>query len=645
MSSQALPPQTNRGGAGILRWALLAALVGLLLYASTRGPQPDAATSIGYGEFYHLVEDGKVARVTLRGDEAFGELREETSVDGRAVTRFRTHIPSPREEALFPLLREHQVTVDVQPSNGSSWLPLLVGMLPWILIIGFWLWMSRQARGALTDASPLGRLVRGKAHRFDSEREVSVRMSDVAGLDSAKRELGEVIEFLRRPQPFEQLGVRIPRGVLLVGPPGTGKTLLARAVAGEAGVPFYSISGSSFIEMFVGVGAARVRELFAECKRNSPAIVFIDEIDAVGRARGTGLGGGHDEREQTLNQLLNEMDGFERNDRTIVLAATNRPDVLDAALLRAGRFDRQIALDRPAWRARKAILEVHSRDKPLASDVDLDEVARATPGFSGADLSNLVNEAAIRAARRQADTITGADFDSAMERIVLGEVRETTLSEKEKNRVAVHESGHALVAFLEPHGEPPRRVSILPRGTSLGATQQRLDADRYIVTKRELEAKLRVLMAGYAAERLLLDDVSTGAEDDLKKATRISQQMVSSFGMSDDIGPVHLDLHNEHPFLGRRVAEEAQVSDATIFGVEQESRRLLVAALDVASQKLTEHRSALDALVAALLDQETLDEDSLNAIFRGAISVARPMPEVGDATRATDGHSNFRRHS
>jgi cell division protease FtsH len=637
MSAQVLPPDANRPQGGWLRWALLVALLGFLLYASMRGTPPTASSSVRYGDFYRLVEEGRVARVTFRGDEAVGEMREGTTLDGRAVTHFKTRLPSPRDEALLPLLREHRVTLDIEPSDGSSWIPLVLGMLPWVLILGFWLWMSRQARGALSDAGSLGRLVRGKAHRFDSERDVSVRMSDVAGLDSAKRELGEVIEFLRHPEPFQKLGVRIPRGLLLVGPPGTGKTLLARAVAGEAGVPFFSISGSSFIEMFVGVGAARVRELFAECKRNSPAIVFIDEIDAVGRARGTGLGGGHDEREQTLNQLLNEMDGFERNDRTVVLAATNRPDVLDAALLRAGRFDRQIVLDRPAWHARKAILEVHARGKPLAADVDLAEIARATPGFSGADLSNLVNEAAIRAARRFADVVTRADFDSAMERIVLGEVRETALSAKEKRRVAVHESGHVLVAFLEPHGEPPRRVSILPRGTSLGATQQRVDTDRYIVTKRELEAKLRVLMAGYAAERTVFDDVSTGAEDDLKKASRIAQQMVSSFGMSEAIGPMHLELQSEHPFLGRRVAEEAQVSDATIYGVEQESRRLLVAALEVASEQLARHAGALEELVAALLDQETLDEDALLALLRRTVSSVPPERVASPAPRATNG--------
>jgi cell division protease FtsH len=611
------------------RWLIVAALLGVLLYASTRSSgTPADASPIRYSDFYALVQDGKVDSVTLRGEDVIGRLKGPEAVGGRTLERFRTRKPE-RDEQLLPMLRDKGVAIDVEETQSSPWLPLLFGVLPWLLIFGFWYWMSKQARGVLSDAGPIGKLVKNKAHRFDAEKDVPVRMNDVAGLEAAKRELGEVVQYLRDPRPFTRLGVRIPRGVLLVGPPGTGKTLLARAVAGEAGVPFFSISGSDFIEMFVGVGAARVRELFAEAKRNAPSILFIDEIDAVGRARGTGLGGGHDEREQTLNQLLNEMDGFERNDRTVVIAATNRPDVLDAALLRAGRFDRQVVLDRPAFVARKAILAVHARNKPLAKDVDLEDVARATPGFSGADLANLVNEAAIRAARRSADHVTAADFDSAMERIVLGDVRETVLSDHEKRRVAVHESGHALVAYLNPHSEPPRRVSILPRGQSLGATQQRLESDRYIVTKRELEAKLRVLMAGYAAERLVFDDVSTGAEDDLRKASRIAQQMVANYGMSPELGPVHLELSNEHPFLGRRVAEEAMVSDAAAYGVEQEARRILLEAMEIAENQVATHKEGLDELVHQLLEHETLDEESLLEILRRTEPyVERAAPRV-----------------
>jgi cell division protease FtsH len=616
------------------RLAIVAALCGIVLYASMRKPTPPDASAIRYSDFYRWVDEGKVDSVELRGDEVLGKLREPEELRGHKLERFRTRLPQQKDDAVLPLLRAKGVMIEVSQVEDSTWLPLLFGVLPWLLIFGFWFWMSRQARGVLSDSGPLGKLVRNKAHRFDSEKDVAVRMADVAGLESAKRELGEVVQYLRDARPFQRLGVRIPRGVLLVGPPGTGKTLLARAVAGEAGVPFFSISGSDFIEMFVGVGAARVREIFAECKRHAPAILFIDEIDAVGRARGTGLGGGHDEREQTLNQLLNEMDGFERNDRTIVLAATNRPDVLDAALLRPGRFDRQIVLDRPAFTARKAILAVHARGKPLAPDVSLEEVARATPGFSGADLANLVNEAAIRTARRNADFVTTQDFDSAMERIVLGDVRETVLSVHEKHRVAVHESGHALVAYVNPHTEAPRRVSILPRGTSLGATQQRLESDRYIVTRNELEAKLRVLMAGYAAERLVFDDVSTGAEDDLRKASRIAQQMVANFGMSADIGPIHLELHSEHPFLGRRVAEEPLVSDATTYTVEQEARRILVHALEVAAEQIATYKGALCELVDRLLEHETLDEEALLEVLHRAephVERAAPRLQAGHA--------------
>ena len=627
-----------REGRTLARWLLIAVGVTLVFYGMTRGGSTAAEpNAISYTRAFELVLEGKVASVVLRGEELIGKLKEPAAVEGATLREFRSRVPS-QDEELVRAMREKGVDVRIEEAETNRFVPFLLGVLPWLLIFGFWYWMSRQARGVMSDAGPLGRLVRNKAHRFDSEKDVTVRFSDVAGLEGAKRELGEVVDFLREPSRFTQLGVRVPRGVLLVGPPGTGKTLLARAVAGEAGVPFFSISGSDFIEMFVGVGAARVRELFAECKKSSPAILFIDEIDAVGRARGTGLGGGHDEREQTLNQLLNEMDGFERNDKTIVLAATNRPDVLDAALLRAGRFDRQIVLDKPAYLARRAILDVHVRNKPLEPGVNLDDVARTTPGFSGADLANLVNEAAIRTARRGGTALTSADFESAMERIVLGDVREAILSEHERWRVAVHESGHALVAYLDPNSEPPRRVSILPRGSTLGATQQKHEADRYIVTRRELEAKLRVLMAGFAAERIVFDDVSTGAEDDLRKASRIAEQMVANFGMSRDVGPIHLDLHAEHPFLGRRVADQPQVSEQTTFAVEQESRSIVLVALELAENRLLAHRDVLDELSERLLERETLDEPALLSVLeRAEPRVVRETPRVHTGHAAARG--------
>jgi cell division protease FtsH len=431
---------------------------------------------------------------------------------------------------------------------------------------------------------------------------------------------------LKSPEAFRRLGGKVPRGVLLVGPPGTGKTLLARAVAGEAGVPFFSINGSEFIELFVGVGASRVRELFDEAKKVAPAIIFIDEIDAVGRSRGAGLGGGHDEREQTLNQLLSEMDGFNRNDLTIVLAATNRPDVLDSALLRPGRFDRRVLIDRPELRARRAILDVHTRGKPLAADVNLDSIASNTPGFSGADLANLVNEAALNATRRGADAIGQDDFTQAYDKIVLGDPRETKLDAEEKRRVAVHESGHAIAAHFSEHSEPLHRVSIIPRGMALGVTQQTPAADRHIMTQAELRSRLCVLMGGYAAERVVLGDVSSGAESDLKKATDIAFRMIAHFGMSQRIGPVFHEHRTEHPFLGQSLATEGGTSDATVRVIEEETREVLTAAVADAQKLVEQHRRELDALVGVLLDRETIEKDELSRVLGPAVTSPHALP-------------------
>jgi len=411
-----------------------------------------------------------------------------------------------------------------------------------------------------------------KGRKFDKATAVNVKFEDVAGAKAAKRDLWEIVEFLKEPERFRRLGGKVPRGVLLVGPPGTGKTLLARAVAGESGVPFYSISASEFIEMFVGLGASRVRDLFKEAKKSAPAIVFIDEVDAVGRARGAGLGAGHDEREQTLNQLLSEMDGFERTDQVVVIAATNRPDVLDPALLRPGRFDRRVLVDRPELAARKAILVVHTKGMPLGPDVNLQHVAESTVGFSGADLANLVNEAALSATHKGKDYIAAENFAEAFDKIVLGDPRDTKLDAKEKYRVAIHESGHALVARYSPETDPPNRVSIIPRGMALGATQQSPSIDRHIIAQGELEARLRVLMAGYGAERLVIGSISTGAENDLKEATRLATHMVARYGMSPKLGPVYYDHDAEHAFLGQRIATETGTSPGTIAVIEGEAR-------------------------------------------------------------------------
>jgi cell division protease FtsH len=454
---------------------------------------------------------------------------------------------------------------------------------------------------------------------------VNVTFNDIAGLKAAKSDLQEIVQFLKEPQRFQRLGGKVPRGVLLAGPPGTGKTLLARAVAGESGVPFFSISGSEFIEMFVGLGAARVRDLFKEAKKSAPTIVFIDEIDAVGRSRGAGLGGGNDEREQTLNQLLSEMDGFDRTDLVVVIAATNRPDVLDPALLRPGRFDRRILVDRPELAARKAILGVHTKGKPLAPDVNLDVVAQNTPGFSGADLANLVNEAALSATRKARESIGADDFAEAFDKIVLGDLREAKLDAKEKRRVAVHESGHAVVARFSPDAEPLHRVTIIPRGMALGATQQSPGEDRHLMAQAELESRLRVLMGGYASERLVLGSISTGAENDLKEATRLASAMMAHYGMSERLGPVYYDHEAEHPFLGQRIGTESGTSSSTITVIEEEARRVLARALEEASAMLSQRRGELDRLVVALLAHETLERDDLAAIL-GPVSESAPPP-------------------
>jgi cell division protease FtsH len=506
----------------------------------------------------------------------------------------------------------------VKSQKQSFALQMLVSFLPWIVIVGAWLWMSKRAKGLLGPGGLVGGIGKSQSRKFDKTTSVSLTFDDIAGLKAAKSDLQEIVHFLKEPKRFQRLGGKVPRGVLLAGPPGTGKTLLARAVAGESGVPFFSISASEFIEMFVGLGAARVRDLFKEAKKSAPTIVFIDEIDAVGRARGTGLGGGNDEREQTLNQLLSEMDGFDRADLVVVIAATNRPDVLDPALLRPGRFDRRILVDRPESAARKAILGVHTKGKPLAADVDLQVIAENTPGFSGADLANLVNEAALSATRKGADSLSAADFAEAFDKIVLGDPRESKLDAKEKRRVAVHEAGHAVVARFSPEAEPLHRVTIIPRGMALGATQQSPGPDRHLMAQSELETRLRVLMGGYASERLVLGSISTGAENDLKEATRLASHMVAHYGMSERLGPVYYDHEAEHPFLGQRIGSESGTSPSTIGAIEEESRRILGRALEEANTTLSKQREDLDRLVAALLEHETLEREALAAILGAA---------------------------
>jgi cell division protease FtsH len=594
-----------------------------------------APAPIAYSRFYALLTEGKVQSVVMSGEALDATLKSPETVSGRALQKVHT-TAAPNDATLLPLLRQKGVQIDVNSQQHSFPVQILIALLPWALIIGLWLWMSRRAKTMLGSGNPFGGMLKNQSRRFDKATSVNVTFEDIAGLKAAKRDLQEVVEFLKQPARFQRLGGKVPRGVLLIGPPGTGKTLLARAVAGESGVAFYSISAAEFIEMFVGLGAARVRDLFRDAKKSAPAIVFIDEIDAVGRARGAGLGVGNDEREQTLNQLLSEMDGFERSDLVVVIAATNRPDVLDPALLRPGRFDRRVLVDRPELAARQAILDVHAKGKPVALDVNLQVIAQNTPGFSGADLANLVNEAALSATREGRESITAADFTEAFDKIVLGDPREAKLDAEEKRRVAVHEAGHAVVAAFSPEAEPPHRVSIIPRGMALGVTQQSPGADRHLMAEAELESRLRVLMGGRAAERLVLASISTGAENDLKEATRLASRMVAHFGMSERLGPVYYDHDAEHPFLGMRVATEGGTSPATTNAIEEEARRILRRALDEAGALLERQRPALDRLYRALLERESLERHELVAIL-----AASPASEA-EAEAEAEGDSDTR---
>jgi cell division protease FtsH len=596
-------------------------LLGMWLWKSySEGtPQPPVA----YSQLYQWIEQGKVESVVLDGEVVSATLKSPETLDGRQVKELQTNV-APNDSQLLPLLRQKGVRISVKSQRQPFALQLLFTLLPWVVIFAAWSWISKRAKGMLGAGGPLGGLMKNQSRKFDKATSVNVTFNDIAGLKAAKSDLQEIVQFLKEPERFQRLGGKVPRGVLLAGPPGTGKTLLARAVAGESGVPFFSISGSEFIEMFVGLGAARVRDLFKEAKKSAPTIVFIDEIDAVGRSRGTGLGGGNDEREQTLNQLLSEMDGFDRTDLVVVIAATNRPDVLDPALLRPGRFDRRILVDRPELQARKAILGVHTKGKPLAPDVNLDTVAQNTPGFSGADLANLVNEAALSATRKGRETIAADDFTEAFDKIVLGDLREAKLDPKEKRRVAVHESGHAVVARFSAHAEPLHRVTIIPRGMALGATQQSPGEDRHLMAQAELESRLRVLMGGYASERLVLKSISTGAENDLKEATRLAHHMMAHYGMSERLGPVYYEHEAEHPFLGQRIGSESGTSSSTITVIEEEARRVLARALDEASAMLAQRREELDRLVVALLEHETLERDELAVILGPAATNGEP---------------------
>jgi cell division protease FtsH len=579
--------------------------------------------NISYSQFIEQLDAGNIKSVTIKNLVVNGELVKEINIQltaekkTTAVKKFQTFLPSFQGEGLIAKLEEKNVLINVEPSEkgGILW-QILIGILPWVLIIGVWIFIMKRAQQQI-QGGPGGLFSFGasKAKLFDAKKP-GVTFNDVAGMDNTKQQLKETIEFLKDPSKFKRLGAKIPKGVLLVGPPGTGKTLLARATAGEAGVPFYSISGSEFIEMFVGVGASRVRDMFKKAKASQPSIIFIDEIDAVGRTRGTGLGGGHDEREQTLNQLLSEMDGFESHEEVIVMAATNRPDVLDPALLRPGRFDRHIVIDRPGWKERKSILEVHVRDKTLADDVDLETMARGTPGMTGADIENLANEAALIAIRKNKEKIDMSDFEEAKDVMLMGSVREETISDAEKRITAYHEAGHAFVAWKLPGTDPIHKVSILPRGIAMGVTQLLPEEDRHYYPKTYLMTRLSVALAGRVSEKIVFNDVSSGAQNDLKEATSLAEKMVAQWGMSDKVGPLNLGRGEEHPFLGRELAQPKRYSEDMAWLMDQEIRRLITEAESKAEEILKSNRNALDNLAEALIKEEVLERDDVERIIK-----------------------------
>jgi len=604
-------------------WLIYAALllVFLLLYSwwAERVRIPQRFT-ITYSQFLDQLEAGNISSVTIENHRIRGELGEETRLqlperrELVAVRFFETHLPSFQGEELIDRLRASQVAIEVKPVADRPLGQALIWLLPWLLIIGFWIYIMRRSMLQMGGRNGPLSFAQSKARLFDLTRP-KVTYQEVAGMENVKKELQEVIEFLKNPAKFTRIGAQIPKGVLLVGPPGCGKTLLAKATAGEAGVPFYSVSASEFIEMFVGVGAARVRDMFRKAKENKPALIFIDEIDAVGRTRGAGMGGGHDEREQTLNQLLSEMDGFEPNEGVIVLAATNRPDVLDPALLRPGRFDRHLVIQKPGWQERLAILKVHSRHKKMAAAVDLELLARETPGMTGADLENLMNEAALVALRRNKEQIDTDDMEEAKDKILMGMVRDEVLSETERRITAYHEAGHTLVAWELPGSDPIHKVSILPRGMALGVTQMVPEEDRHYYPRKYLRNRLAVALAGRVAEQLVFDDLSTGAQNDLKDATGLAERMVSQWGMSEKVGPVATARGEEHPFLGRELAQPKKYSDQLAWLMDQEIRRFIVEAEEQAREILARNRENLEKLAAALLREETLEREAIEKII------------------------------
>ena len=600
---------------------ILAVLLGTSLFVRPPEERPGPAVTpavppaeIAYSTFKKHLAAGEIAQVRLDERVLTGEATVTfDAVRGQTTDRFRTFLPALPDDTLLPALERQGVTVEVAPpARDRSW---LIALLPWLVLFAVWYLLWRRMSGGLggrLGGRDVSDFLSGSAGK-ETAGGRPVRFDDVAGQDTAKGEVAELVSFLKEPQRYAALGAEIPHGILLMGPPGTGKTLLARAVAGEAGVPFFHISGSEFIELYVGVGASRVRRMFDEAKKRAPCIIFIDELDSIGRVRGTGIGGGHDEREQTLNQILAEMDGFARHESVIVLAATNRPDVLDPALLRPGRFDRHVTLELPDADARRKILGVHARHLPLAADVDLERLAAGTPGFSGADLRNLCNEAAMAAARESASEVRQAHFESMRERILMGTVRTLAIRPDERHRLAVHESGHTVAAYYLPQADRPNSVTIVPRGRSLGATHQLPEGERYTLTEDHLRDRLAVMLAGRAAERLFLGSVSSGADDDIRQATQLARAMIGRWGMSEEIGPVDVRESDEHPFLGREISQPRHFSDRTAATADAAVKDLLGEAERRAHELLARHRPKAETLIARLEASESLDRAAIDA--------------------------------
>jgi cell division protease FtsH len=596
-------------------WVVLIC-VAVLLWTVVRTGKGPRQSAINFSQFLSDVDEGKVKQVTFRGTDVQGDYKDVNA-------GFKTQVPINYPD-IYKKLEDKKVVMVFEEANSGNWVSLLVNASPFILLLAFWIFMMRQMQSGGNKALSFGK----SRARLHSTQQKKVTFKDVAGVEEAKEELQEIIEFLREPQKFQKLGGRIPKGVLLIGSPGTGKTLLARAIAGEASVPFFSISGSDFVEMFVGVGASRVRDLFEQGKKNAPCIIFIDEIDAVGRHRGAGLGGGHDEREQTLNQLLVEMDGFESNEGVILVAATNRPDVLDPALLRPGRFDRRVVVGRPDVGGREAILKVHTKKIPLGDDVDLSVLARGTPGLAGADLANLVNESALNAARQNRKVVMMIDFELAKDKVLMGAERKSMiLSDAEKRNTAYHEAGHALVAAVLPNADPLHKVSIIPRGMALGVTMQLPIDDKHSYSKDYLNDQLAILMAGRIAEEIHMNHMTTGAGNDIERATDLARKMVCEWGMSE-LGPLSFGKKEEQIFLGREIAQHRDYSEDTAIKIDQQVKKLVQTGYDRARTVIEEKSDALIRVAEMLLEREVLDGAEVNQIIEGIpLSPRAPKPK------------------